>query len=98
MLTARELAGHSQRRLATAVGTSQPSIAMLEAGRRVPTIRTLIRIAEASGLELVVGLRHPGAERPVALGALLSSPGDGLADYLPMAAPSPFEGAEPDPT
>jgi transcriptional regulator with XRE-family HTH domain len=97
VLTARELAGHSQRRLAIEVGTSQPSIATLEAGKRVPTIRTLIRIAEASRLELVVGLRRPGAALPVALGALVSSHGDGLADYLPMAAPSPFEGPPPNP-
>ena len=97
LLTARELSGLSQRRLAFEVGTSQRSIAMLEAGRRMPTIRTLIRIAEASGHELVVGLRSPGAAAPVALGALVSDPNDGLADFLPMTTPPPFDGPSESP-
>jgi transcriptional regulator with XRE-family HTH domain len=97
VLTARELAGHSQRRLATEIGTSQPSIASIEAGKRLPTIRTLIRIAEASRLELVVGLRRPGAAIPVSLGALVSNADDGLADFLPMTTPSPFGGPSPSP-
>jgi transcriptional regulator with XRE-family HTH domain len=92
VLTARELAGYSQRRLATELGSSQPAVAAIESGKRMPTIRTLIRVAEAAGLELVVGLRRPGAEQPVALGALVSNADDGLADFLPMRAPSPFDG------
>ena len=92
LLTARELSGLSQRKLATELDTSQPSIVVLESGRRLPTIRTLIKVAEASGLELVVGLRRPAARHPVALGALVSNADDGLADFLPMKAPSPFEG------
>lgn len=92
VLTARELAGYSQRRLATELGSSQPAVAAIESGKRVPTIRTLIRVAEASGLELVVGLRRPAAEHPIALGALVSNADDGLADFLPMKPLSPFEG------
>ena len=92
VLTARELAGHSQRRLAGKIGTSQPAIAMIESGRRLPTTRTLVKIAEAAGLELVVGLRRPGATHPVCLGALVANPDDGLADFLPMQTPSPFDG------
>jgi len=65
---------------------------VLESGRRLPTIRTLIKVAEATGLELVVGLRRPAARHPVCLGALVSNADDGLADFLPMKAPSPFEG------
>jgi DNA-binding XRE family transcriptional regulator len=65
LLTARELSGLSQRKLATELDTSQPSIAVLESGRRLPTIRTLIKVVEAAGLELVVGLRRPAARHPV---------------------------------
>ena len=92
VLTARELAGYSQRRLATELGSSQPAIAAIESGKRLPTIRTLIRVVEGAGLELVVGLRRPGADQPVVLGALVSNADDGLADFLPLRAPSPFDG------
>ena len=64
ILVARDLSGMSQRRLATAVGSSQPSIAVLESGNRMPTIRTLLRIAGAAGLELVLGPRRPNDVRP----------------------------------
>ena len=64
----------------------------IETGNRLPTIRSLMRLVEAAGLELVVGLRRPSAEQPVALGALVTNADDGLADFLPMKAPSPFDG------
>ncbi|MBA3764565.1 MAG: helix-turn-helix transcriptional regulator [Actinobacteria bacterium] len=92
MPTARELTGLSQRRLAARLGTSQPTIATIESGNRTPTIRTLMRIAGATGFELVIGLRSPGAASPKTLGALVKSDDDGLADYIPMRATSPFEG------
>ncbi len=92
VLTARELTGLSQRRLAARLGTSQPTIATIESGNRTPTIRTLMRIAGATGFELVIGLRSPGAASPKTLGALVKSDDDGLADYIPMRATSPFEG------
>jgi hypothetical protein len=57
-----------------------------------PPIRTLLRIADASGVQLVVGLRRRGAEQPVTLGALVSNADDGLADFMPKTALSPFEG------
>jgi hypothetical protein len=60
-------------------------------------IRRLIKFAGASGLELIVGLRRPGATEPVFLGALVSNPNDGLADFLPMRTPSPFEGPSSSP-
>jgi transcriptional regulator with XRE-family HTH domain len=59
ILLARELSGLSQRALASEMGRSQPSPATLETGNRPPTIRTLLRIADAAGLELVLGLRRP---------------------------------------
>jgi transcriptional regulator with XRE-family HTH domain len=92
VLSARESSGLSQRGLATRAGTSQNAVTAIETGNRLPTISSLMRLVEASGLELVVGLRRPAARHPVALGALVSNADDGLADFLPMKAPSPFEG------
>jgi transcriptional regulator with XRE-family HTH domain len=92
ILTARELTGVSQRQLAARLGTSQSTIATIESGNRVPTIRTLTRIAQATGFELVIGLRSAGAPSPLALGALVTSDDDGLADHHPMVTPSPFDG------
>ena len=56
-----------------------------------------MRLVEAAGLELVVGLRRPGATHPVCLGALVSNADDGLADFLPMTTPSPFDGPSASP-
>lgn len=49
----REQAGLSQQKLALAAGTSQPTIADYESGRKSPTVRTLQKLASASGLEFV---------------------------------------------
>ena len=92
VLSAREMSGLSQRRLATRAGTSQNAVTAIETGHRLPTIRSLMRLVEAAGLELVVGLRRPGATHPVCLGALVSNSDDGLADFLTMKTPSPFDG------
>ncbi|MEN8115013.1 MAG: helix-turn-helix transcriptional regulator [Actinomycetota bacterium] len=57
MSVIRELrltAGLTQAELAHAAGTSQPTIAAYESGRKSPTLRTLTRIARAVGLETVV--------------------------------------------
>ncbi|MGH2541065.1 MAG: helix-turn-helix domain-containing protein [Actinomycetota bacterium] len=98
VLSARELSGLSQRQLASRTGTSQPAVAVMESGKRVPTVRTLMRLVEAAGFELVVGLRRPGHAVPVALGALLTNIQDGLVDYEHIRALSPFEGpTDPDP-
>lgn len=102
ILVVRELSGLSQRSLAHAVGTSQPTLATLETGNRIPTIRTLMRVAGSAGFELVSGLRRPGAPRPDPailqaqgfdlLGTLRPDPQDGLADFVVLREPSPFEG------
>ena len=97
ILSARELSGLSQRILAARAGTSQAAVTEIETGKRLPTIRTLMRLVDAAGLELVVGLRRPGAATPTALGALVSNPDDGLADFLPMTTPSPFDGPSSNP-
>jgi transcriptional regulator with XRE-family HTH domain len=59
VLTLRELSGLYQSRLAARAGTSQPAIARLESGRQVPSVNTLLRIASACGMHLVVGLADP---------------------------------------
>ena len=108
ILVVRELTGLPQRALASRIGTSQPSLATLETGNRMPTLRTLMRIAHATGFELVIGLRRPGSRAPDPeaihaqgfdlLGALTPNPQDGLADFVVLREPSPFEGpAEPHP-
>lgn len=102
ILVARELTGRSQRSLARHVGTSQSTIATLESGNRLPTIRTLLRVTRATDLELVLGLRHPRLPKPdhrmlgdlgfALLGTLHPNAEDGLADLVVLREPTPFEG------
>jgi transcriptional regulator with XRE-family HTH domain len=54
ILDLRRTAGLTQAELARAAGTSQPTIAAYESGRKSPTLTTLSRIARAAGLEAVV--------------------------------------------
>lgn len=92
ILSVRELTGLTQRMLASRAGTSQAAVTAIETGSRVPRVRTLMRLVESAGFELVVMIRRPGRGVPVAMGALVSNTRDGLADYVPLATPSPFEG------
>jgi transcriptional regulator with XRE-family HTH domain len=102
VLVARELSGQSQRQLATRIGTSQSTLATIETGNRLPTIRTLLRVADAAGFQLVLGLRRPEAPKPdhiavrdlgfALLGTLHRNPDDGLADLEILREPTPFEG------
>lgn len=102
ILVARELTGMSQRRLANAVGTSQPALARIETGAGLPALRTLLRIAAAAELDLVIGLRGRGApsadpevleQQGFALvGTLHPNPEDGLADFVVLREPHPWEG------
>ena len=102
ILVCRELTGWSQRRLAARVGTSQPALARLETGNAMPSVRTLLRIAEAAGFELVIGLHRPAGPPPDAeilnqmgfalLGTLARNEEDGLADFTALREPSPLEG------
>jgi HTH-type transcriptional regulator / antitoxin HipB len=54
---AREKLGITQAELAARIGSTQPSVARLEAGGVSPSLDTLSRIATALDLELVVALR-----------------------------------------
>ena len=49
IIAARAHAGLSQAELATRMQTSQPFVARLESGRALPSMRTLLRVAEATG-------------------------------------------------
>lgn len=55
----RELTDRTQAELAAAAGTSQPTIAAYESGRKSPTLRTVARLAEAVGLEATVTYHAP---------------------------------------
>jgi len=61
VLKARASAGLSQERLAKKIGTSQPMVARWESGSQVPSVRSLLRIAKATGFELAIGIKLPGA-------------------------------------
>lgn len=50
----REKARVTQAELADSAGTSQPTVAAYEAGRKSPTLRTLRRLAEAVGWEMEI--------------------------------------------
>jgi HTH-type transcriptional regulator/antitoxin HipB len=50
----REASGLSQAELGRRIGSTQPAIARLEAGRVSPTLETLDRVAAALSVELVV--------------------------------------------
>jgi ribosome-binding protein aMBF1 (putative translation factor) len=56
---ARRHAGLSQGDLARRMQTTQAAISTWEAGRQLPTLRTMERVAIATGLQLVLGLKHP---------------------------------------
>lgn len=57
--TLREKAALTQAALAQAGGTSQPTVAAYEAGRKSPTLSTVQRLARALGLEAAVTYHPP---------------------------------------
>lgn len=61
ILKARASASLTQAQLARKIGTSQSMVARWESGAQVPSVRTLMKIAQATGFELAVGLREPKA-------------------------------------
>jgi ribosome-binding protein aMBF1 (putative translation factor) len=56
LLQARLRAGLSQAELAERMGTSQSTIARLESGQTLPSTKTLLRFAEATGSKLELRL------------------------------------------
>ncbi len=56
LIRARRRAGLSQAELAVRMGTSQSTVARLEAGQALPSTKTLLRYAEATGSKFKVRL------------------------------------------
>lgn len=56
LLRARKRAGLSQAELAQRMGTSQSAIARLESGQTLPSTKTLLRFAEATGSRIQLRL------------------------------------------
>lgn len=56
LLRARKRAGMSQAELAARMGTSQSTIARLESGQSLPSTKTLLRFAEATGSKIQLRL------------------------------------------
>jgi transcriptional regulator with XRE-family HTH domain len=56
LIRARSRAGLSRAELAERMGTSQSAIARLESGRTLPSAKTLIRFAEATGSKVELRL------------------------------------------
>ena len=54
VIDARNRVGLTQAQLARKMGTTQPVLARLEGGRARPSIRTLERLAKATGTRLLI--------------------------------------------
>jgi ribosome-binding protein aMBF1 (putative translation factor) len=54
VMDVRSRAGLTQEQLARRMGTTQPVVARLESGRSRPSIRTLERLADATGSRLLI--------------------------------------------
>ena len=59
LISVRARAGLTQEQLAQRMGTTQSAIARLESGQQMPGIRTLEKLAEATGMRLVVRFERP---------------------------------------
>ena len=64
MIDVRNRAGLTQKQLARKMGTTQPVVARLESGRSKPSMRTLERLAEATGSRLLISFAPRTAKRP----------------------------------
>jgi len=64
ILQARAAAAMSQAELAQRIGTSQPTIARWESGAQIPSVRSLVRVALATGFELELGLKRGAKTGP----------------------------------
>jgi ribosome-binding protein aMBF1 (putative translation factor) len=59
----RNSAGLTQERLAKKMGTTQPVVARLESGRVRPSMRTLERLAAATGWRLLISFEPRNAKK-----------------------------------
>jgi transcriptional regulator with XRE-family HTH domain len=65
VMEVRNRAGLTQEELAQKMGTTQPVVARLESGRSRPSMRTLARLADATGSRLHISFEPREAKRPV---------------------------------
>jgi predicted transcriptional regulator len=63
VIAARSRAGLTQTELARKMGTTQPVVARMESGRIQPSLRTLQRLAQATGSKLMIRFEPCRAER-----------------------------------
>ncbi len=56
LIAARVRAGLTQAELADRMGTTQSAVARIEGGKRLPSVKTLLRYAEATGCRALVKL------------------------------------------
>src|SRR5579862_6007556 len=71
VIEVRNRAGLTQEELACKMGTTQPVVARLESGRSRPTMRTLERLAKATGSRLLIRFEPREVTRPVGRKRLL---------------------------
>lgn len=64
VMDVRNRAGLTQEALARKMGTTQPVVARLESGRVRPSMRTLERLAEATGSRLLISFEPRDTKRP----------------------------------
>ncbi len=64
VIDARNRAGLTQVELARKMGTTQPVVARMEGGRIKPSLRTLQRLARATGSKLTIRFEPAVAEHP----------------------------------
>ena len=63
VIRARNRAGLTQEELARKMGTTQPTVARMEGGRTLPSMRTLERLATATGSRLLISFEPRHAKR-----------------------------------
>ena len=63
VMDVRNRAGLTQEELARRMGTTQPVVARLESGRSRPSMRTLERLADATGSRLLISFAPRTAKR-----------------------------------
>jgi len=64
VMDVRNRAGLTQAELARKMGTTQPVVARLESGRTRPSMRTLERLAKATGSLLLISFEPRHTRRP----------------------------------
>lgn len=65
VIAARKRAGLTQAELARRMGTTQPAVTRMESGRVQPSLRTLQRLAKATGSRLMIKFEPRSAEGAV---------------------------------